>query len=76
MPLSPRKARHFSPYSGEADTKEEEIIFLYKKHKNKEMTQKKLSSDTGKVSTVRLTKGTSVSKNKRTEISVSKNKKY
>ena len=28
LPISPRKARHFPPRSGEADTKEEKIIFL------------------------------------------------
>ena len=43
------------------------------KRKNRE---RKPSPNMGKVSTVRLTKGASVSKNKRTEISVSKNKKY
>ena len=31
MPLSPRKARHFPPHSGEADTKEEsnQVLYLY-----------------------------------------------
>ena len=28
MPLSPRKARHFSPRAGEADIKEKEVWFL------------------------------------------------
>ena len=28
LPLSPRKARHFPPYSGEADNKEEKILTL------------------------------------------------
>ena len=30
MPLSPRKARHFPPYPGEADTKEERNQVFYK----------------------------------------------
>ena len=44
MPLSPRLARHFPPSSGEADTKEKELIVLYSKNKNKEMTHAKKPS--------------------------------
>ena len=29
LPLSPRKARHFPPHSGEADTKEEKNYSFY-----------------------------------------------
>lgn len=37
LPLSPRVARHFPPYSGAAYTKEERIYFFTIKTKNNEM---------------------------------------
>ena len=43
LPLSPRKARHFPPSSGEADTKEKRIhsFYILRKSQNNEMIHTK-----------------------------------
>ena len=61
LPLSPRKARHFPPHSGEAVTKEERIIVLkvltIKCLYKEKLTNYKLSPDDGESGGVSRRKG-------------------
>ena len=66
MPLSPRKARHFPPSSGEADAKEKIIKFYKSINWSNEYTKNRIGNAScprlsGKVS-AKLTKGVRVSK--------------
>ena len=73
------QARHFPPRAGEADAKEKRnysfkmyYLLVVLKRKN---TKRKPSPNTGKVSTIRLTKGVSWSRQIRIEINISRNER-